>query len=304
MRKFLALFTENWRLKVFSLLISVALFYLVRSDKDAEGTLVVEVEYVNAPQEQVLLNELIPSVKLNIRGPWTGVRRLDGDTWSRKLVVDLSRVKADRYDLDSTMFQLPKGIRVTAITPQYLPIRMEQRMSRVVPVTIKVENNRNFLLTETSVEPAKIRLTGPKSAVLGFSSITLPPYVLEEDGTKEFTVPLPELPTNVEVSPKIKEFRVRIVAEKAIASRQFSRLAVAVRGYRGKVSLEPKTVDVVVEGPRKSLAALGAGQLAPVVELPAKPSERDFLAPVSLSRMPPEFHVRVIPAQVRVRLVP
>lgn len=302
MRKIFSFFTDNGRLKLISLTISVFLFYVVRSDKDAEGTLMIDVDYINAPQEQVLLNELIPSVKLNIRGPWTGVRRLDGTTWPHKLVVDLSRVKADRYDLDSTLFQLPKGIRVTGITPQYLPIRMEQRMSRVVPVTIKVENNRNFLVTETSVDPAKIRLTGPKSVVLAYSAITLPSYTVDEDGAREFKVPLPDLPSNIEISPKINEFRIRIVAEKAIASRQFSHLTVTPRGYKGKVTFEPKTVDIVLEGPRKNLAALSAAQLIPVVELPTKPTEREFFAPVTLFKLPPEFHARIFPSQVRVRL--
>ena len=200
------------------------------------------------------------------------------------------------------MFQLPKGIRVVSITPQYLPIRMEQRVSRVVPVNIRLENNRNFQVNEVSVKPAKVKLTGPKSAVLAYPAITLPPYTLEEDGTREFQVPMPELPAKVEVSPDIKVFDVRIVAEKAIASRQFSRLPVTVHGYRGKVMLEPKTVDVMIEGPRKSLAALGAGQLVPVVELPPKPAEREFSVPVTLSKLPPDFHVRVFPSQVRVHL--
>jgi len=303
-RRFLALFTHNWRLKFFSLLISVGLFYFVRSDKDSEGTLVVEIEYVNAPKEQVLLNELIPSVKLSIRGPWMGVQKLDGETWHRKLIVDMARLKSDRFDLDSTMFLLPKGIRVTNIMPQYLPIRLEQRIVRNVPITLKLENNRNYNVTETALDPSRLKLSGPKSLVLSFPSLPLPSYSVQKEGTQEFMLPLPELPSNIEVSPDVKEVKVRIVVEKAISARQFSRIPITVRGYKGKYSLEPKTVDVTIEGSIKGLKNLTTASIVPVIDLSKRPEEKEFYAPITLQKLPAEFHTRVLPSQVKVKLLP
>jgi hypothetical protein len=300
-RRLLALFTRNWQLKLFSLVISVGLFYYVRNDKDSEGTLLVDINYVNKPDGLVLLNELIPSVKLSIRGPWMGVRKLDGATWRHKVTVDLSRIKSDRYDLDSTMFLLPKGIRVTGIMPQYLPVRLEQRIERTVPISFKLENNRNFLVSETSLEPAKVKLMGPKSLVLSFPNLPLPPWTVQKEGVSEFTLPLPELPSSIQVKPDVKEVRVRVVVEKAITSRQFSRIPVLVRGARGKYTLEPKTVDVMVEGSRKSLANLTPASIVPFIDLGKKPVEEEHYVPVQLQKLPTEFHSRTLPSQVKVR---
>lgn len=304
MRRILGLFTHNWKLKVFSLLISVGLFYFVRNDKDTEGTLVVEIQYTNPPEGQVLLNELVRSVKLGIRGPWMGVRKFDGETYRDKLVVDLSRIRGDRYDLDPTLFQLPKGIRVTSIMPQYLPVRMEQRLERTVPVTLKIDSNRNFTVTETALEPSKIKLAGPKSVVLSFPTLPLPPYAVTREGTQEFTLELPELPSSLQMTPAVKEVRVRVVVEKAITSRQFSRIPVTVRGYKGKYSLEPKTVDVTVEGSRKGLANLTPASIVPYIEVGRKPAEKELYLPILLQKLPAEFHTRVMPTQIKIKLLP
>ncbi|MBU1243616.1 hypothetical protein KJ612_10495 [Myxococcota bacterium] len=304
MRRFLALFTHNWQLKILSLLISVALFYFVRSDKDSEGTLVVDIQYVNPPKDQVLLNELIHSVKLSIRGPWMGVRKLDGETWHRKLTVDLTSLKGDRVDLDSTMFGLPKGIRVTNIMPQYLPIRLEQRITRTVPVTLKLENNPNFHVTETAIDPNKVRMSGPKTLVLSFPSLPLPSYAIQKEGSQEFTLPLPELPPNIEILPNVREVKIRIVAEKSFAARQYSRIPITVLGYKGKYTLEPKTVDVAVEGSTKGMRNFTSASIVPVVDLSKKTTEQEFYVPVTLQKLPSEFHARVLPSQVKVRLLP
>ncbi|PKN59775.1 MAG: hypothetical protein CVU53_06495 [Deltaproteobacteria bacterium HGW-Deltaproteobacteria-11] len=304
MRRFLALFTHNWQLKIFSLLISVALFYFVRSDKDSEGTLVVEINYTNPPKDQVLLNELIHSVKLSIRGPWMGVRKLDGETWHRKLTVDLSNIKGDRVDLDSTMFGLPKGIRITNIMPQYLPIRLEQRITRTVPITLKLENNPNFHVTETAIDPNKVKLSGPKTLVLSLPSLPLPSYAVQKEGSNEFSLPLPELPPNIEVQPNVKEVKVRIVAEKSFSARQYTRIPITVKGYKGKYLLEPKTVDVAIEGSTKGMRSFNSASIVPVIDLSQKTTEKEFYVPVTLQKLPAEFHSRILPTQVKVRLLP
>lgn len=301
MRRLLALFTRNWQLKIFSLVISVILFYYVRNDKDSEGTLLVDINYINKPDEQVLLNELIPSVKLSIRGPWMGVRKLDGATWRSKLTVDLARIKSDRYDLDTTMFVLPKGIRITGIMPQYLPVRLEQRIERLVPVAFKLENNRNFLVSETSLDPGKIQLSGPKSLVLSFPTLPLPPWTVQKEGVSEFTLPLPELPSSLKLKPDVKEVKVRVVVEKAITSRQFSRIPITVRNGKGKYTLEPRTVDVMVEGSRKSLANLTPASIVPYIDLGKKTTEKEFYLPIQLQKLPVEFHSRALPSMVKVR---
>ncbi len=302
MRWLLVLFTNNWKLKVFSIAISVGLFIFVRSDKDSEGTLTVDIEYINPPGEQVLLNELIPQVKLALRGPWMGVRRLDGAVWERKLRVDLASIRADRFDLDSTMFPLPKGIRIMSISPQYLPIRMEERIQRPVPITLKVESDRDHTVTETTLEPNRVMMSGPRSLVLSFATLPLPTHKVEKDGQQEFMLPLPELPASIFLEPAVREVKVRISVEKAISVRQFSNITLAVRGAGNRVQVEPRVVDITVEGPRKTLYLLQPSSIIPYVELLRNPPENEYFAPVLLEKLPPEFHFRVMPSQVRVKL--
>ncbi len=303
----LTFFTKDWKLKGFALLIALALFMVVRNDKDTEGTITVEVRYVNQPSTMTLMNKLLFSVKLLVRGPWTRVKKLTRQKRSTILTVDLSEVRGGRYELDSTMFKLPKGIRVTSISPSHLPIRMEALLTRTIPVTLgKVKTGRFFTPTEILLRPDKVTIRGPKSDVLSVLSIPLPSLTITKAGVTEKTFTLPELPPRLVLTPNVAQIAVRITVEKIKESKSFPAIPLLVDGELSGTgsSLSHSVVKVVVTGDKKALFGLSPALLKPYVVIPKEFNGPTLDLPILLRTLPPGFKVKTYPNTVRLTKTP
>ncbi|MBN2722472.1 MAG: hypothetical protein JXR95_00205 [Deltaproteobacteria bacterium] len=296
-------FVTDWQLKIMSLFLAVVLFFIVRSDKDAEGTLYVDVVYVNKPANHMILNDLNYNLKLVVRGPWTIIKKLNKKQYEKPLSIDLSRVVSDRYELDSTMFDLPRGMKVSSISPQYLPIKMEAVLKRVIPMNIRVNPGRFFQVSEIKITPDKFKISGPKSMVISITEIPLPPLHIQKEGITEKDIPIPELGPNITIEPNLSKVHVKVFVEKAVSTKKFPGLEVGISSGSIDTSglkISPSTVTVIVEGDKKSLFSLPPSFVKPVVYLSRHPGEETLNLNVTVKGLSSSFNYRVIPNKVKV----
>src|SRR5436305_1947542 len=84
--RFLSIFTENWSLKIISLMIALALYVVLHSGGDQQRTIDVEVNQIPGKDSSKILLTTIPSrVRVTLRGP-------------RALIEDLPAI--DSIDVD------------------------------------------------------------------------------------------------------------------------------------------------------------------------------------------------------------
>jgi hypothetical protein len=76
---FIKLLTQNGRLKLLSLALSVGLFSIVHSDQDAQRSLFVDVVTVLPPPSKgrMLISEIPDQVKVTLRGSRTRISAID-----------------------------------------------------------------------------------------------------------------------------------------------------------------------------------------------------------------------------------
>ncbi|MGM0597290.1 MAG: CdaR family protein [Myxococcota bacterium] len=275
-------FYHNWLLKLMALVIALALFIVVRNDKDTEGIINVKVKYINKPDDKILMNNPIHKIKLMVRGPWAQIKKLDGTIMDKNLIVDMGAIKNSRFYLDHTLFELPEEIRISNISPQYLPINLETKLRRTVPLNIQVKSSRFLEVSEVKLDPDKIIISGPKSLVLSFPQLSLPPLKIKEDGVFEKKIDLPELPPKIKIKSNIKQITVKIVAEKSKTTKNFNDIPIRMENPSTDFTLVPEHVKITVDGYQSKLYSFSPSQLKPYVEIPEQPKKQVQLLPVRL----------------------
>ncbi|MDA3862332.1 MAG: hypothetical protein PF689_00525 [Deltaproteobacteria bacterium] len=292
-------FYHNWSLKLMALVIAIALFIVVRNDKDTEGIINVKVKYINQPDDEILMNNPIHAIKLMVRGPWAQIKKLDGTIMDKNLTVDMSTIKNSRFYLDHTLFELPNEIRINNISPQYLPINLETKLRRTVPLNIQVKSGRFLKVSEVKLEPDKIIISGPKSLVLSFPQLSLPPLKINEDGVFEKKIKLPELPPKIEIKSNIKEISVKIVTEKSKTTKVFNNIPIRLDNPSTDFTLLPEHVKITVDGYQSKLYSFSPSKLRPYVEIPKQPEKQIQFLPV---RLKPEkgLSFQISPEKVKV----
>ena len=124
--------THDVPLKLVALVISIALFVVVRSDKESATGVLVRVIYT-LPTDRVLVSDPVSEVKLAIRGPWTKIQNLD-ERELEPIRIDLSRSKETVLHFSESMVSLPYGLRVVSMMPTQTKLVFEPRAERNVPV--------------------------------------------------------------------------------------------------------------------------------------------------------------------------
>ena len=77
------------------------------------------------------------------------------------------------HEVDDSRIELPRGARIVSRSPASIEIQFEKRGRKAVRVRPDLEGEpaAGFVVTNVSVEPARVWLTGARSAVLRLSEV-------------------------------------------------------------------------------------------------------------------------------------
>jgi len=224
---------SNFGLKVLAIVIAVGLW--VAGHRDVERAVEVPVEFRNIPSDLMVLDNRVDYVVLRLMGPRTLVSTLDAGDLKLNLDLDGAKAGSVSYPLNSTSFNIPRGVTIARITPPVVHLRLEPMIKRMLPVTVRFVNKppAGQRIGETSVEPESVSVLGPAEEVRRLVSIETLPIDLEDNrnpikrkvrlstGGKPFSFS----PDQVDVSITLEEEEI---------SRAFSNIDVEAKGFGGK----------------------------------------------------------------------
>ena len=307
------LFIDNLGLKVSSLAIAMAIFWLVRGSEQAQRSVYVDVVAVTPPEtaERMLTSDLPAKVRLTLRGSRSLLNTLRVDSIP-PVQVDLSNNSSDLYYFESEAFEIPGGMEVLQVAPPTIPLTWADRGRRSVPVAAQLtgQPEPGLMVVSTSVRPESLMLRGPTPQLSGFDQVLSSPINLASlpAGRHERRVPISHLPAYMEVEgqrPRDEVFvTVTVEVAQEIADRTFSRAEVAALGNVSE--LRPSRVRVIVRGTPTLVTGMEPSSLVPYVEA----SQLDPLAgaqslPVRVRGLPRGVElVRVEPEEVLVTPAP
>lgn len=288
--------TDNLGLKAFALAASIVLFSLVRSEEDAQRSVMLDVVALLPPPESetILISDIPDQVKVTLRGSRSRINSLQRDELPT-VQIDLTDTKSRFYYVDASAIKLPATITIVRIEPAVFPLKWTTKASRKVPIKPRLTGSPGAGLSVQKpivVMPSEITIVGPKNEVKSISKVHTSLIELDglEPGKHERRVPLEPLPNYVTY---LEDTSANVVLEVTteMAERTLVRLELAAVG-EGDVVFRPPRVAVTLRGPRYALQDIDPEQLVPFVEI-------DGLASNSGAR-PLRVKIRGIPDSVEV----
>jgi hypothetical protein len=162
------LLTRNAGWKIFSLLVSLILWFAYASEPEVGAFVSVPVEYRGMPEELEIGSDLVDSVAIDIRGPSYMVAGFSGG--KSPLVLDFSAIHKPgerTFHIDERSANLPSGVRLVRAIPAQIRFEFERRTSVDVPVQVRFAGKlgNGYELQRYEVDPKTLTLIGPENHV-------------------------------------------------------------------------------------------------------------------------------------------
>lgn len=267
---------KNWILKLSSFFFALLLWYFVVGEDKVDRTLFIPMEIVNLPQELVISNQFKRELEVTINGPRGLIKSLNRHDVTR--AVDLTDASpgtvAVRNDLNSIPF--PHGIRVLRIQPPSIILLLDKLLHKNLQIkaVIKGQPPEGYEMTEISLEPPSMPITGPQVIVGDLNMLTTNPINLT--GLKVSAIKQVSLDLNADIASLIGEtvINVKITVKEQLLEKTITNIPIKLHHANPKINfhLKPKTISVKANLPyhlaqdKKKLktffeAAVNAGEL-------------------------------------------
>jgi len=178
---------DNWGIKLVSLVFSVTLWFYVTSKGKTEMTLTVPLELRNTPYHLAVVGSVTGYVDVRVQGQ---ERQLRDIAVEKKVggIIDLSMATAgeNMIRISPDNIRRPSGVAVTYITPSEITVKLEPLMRKALRLTPLLHGApaAGYRIARIKVEPSKITIEGPASALSVFNKLqTLPIDIQGADAT-------------------------------------------------------------------------------------------------------------------------
>lgn len=233
-----------------------------------ETSLLLPVDYANVPDDMILTNFHTDKIEVRIKCRPQHIEKLSRESlvYPADIYTDLAfdpaggtdAIEPGRYLLPVDKNRIPLGssVSIINITPSYLSIRLERKVTRVFKVMVPFigETAKGYMALSPVCEPATVALTGAQSLINRIKQLTTKPVDLtnaNEDFKKEVPLDL-EQPELFTVAQSI--FVVSVPIQPLPGTRTIEQIPIKFQNRPGeKVSIEPSSISIDLKGPQEDL---------------------------------------------------
>lgn len=170
-------------LKLISVLLSLFLWAYVLNSEKVRFEKTVLLEYI-LPEDMMFAQKPPMEVTFLIEGPRAFVRTV-ADREDR-LVIDLNRANSKRQlsfpvDINPAQLSLPFGMVVERVLPRRIPIKLERKASKIVPLKLQFigELPEKLSLIKPILKPSEVEVYGPRSVIATLKELPVRPIDLD-----------------------------------------------------------------------------------------------------------------------------
>ena len=229
--------------------------------------LLLPVAFSNVPENMVLTYYHTDKIDIRVQADPRDIEQLNRKSiqYPADLYTDLEfdpagasgSVDAGHYVLpvDQNRIPLEPSIKILDITPPYLSVRLEDKISKSVPVSVPLvgEPAQGRIFLEAAPEPAQVTLTGAQSAVEAIEVVRTKPVDLSQAGeTFKREIPLDiEAPDLYTASHSI--IVVTVPIQEKMVTKTLENIPIRLVNATGKARLEPERITIDIRGPYETL---------------------------------------------------
>lgn len=292
----------NASLKVVSLIIAVVLWFVVLGSRNAEVTKEIPIEIIT-PTDLVVANDVPDKVAFRLSGPKAFLRNiLNRKEEPIRVNLSIGKPGLVTYRFYGENLQVPIGVKVLAINPTAIIVKLEYIKRKDVPVKLLTEGEvpAGYKMTRMELITPTVRLRGAESRIDQVAEAPSVPVNLghvHESSEREIALDLSKLPNvlldgdlpkvRFEVVQSTANFKIRNADIKVLTNRRFS--------------VDPKEVVLYVRCSPEELRQLDRSKVYAVADLRNKGA--GAYEPSIAVHLPSNIKlIKVLPAKVKVVL--
>ncbi|MCZ6779023.1 MAG: CdaR family protein [Acidobacteria bacterium] len=166
--------TGNLLLKILSLALAIGIWLVVIGEEKLEFSFPAPLVLRGLPETMALAQMPIDQVVVRLRAPEALLRGLTaGDIGVR---LDLTGLTPGEYllPLRRDQVSIPFSAELLTVTPEVVPVIIEPKVLREIPVDVRVEGVplEGIRIAGVEVEPSQVAVEGPEGAVLAVSVVS------------------------------------------------------------------------------------------------------------------------------------
>lgn len=188
----LSVLSENWILKLLSLVFALILWFFVMGERKLEVGYTVPLELKNVPPGMMVANEVPSLVDVRLSGPRTLLMNLGPKDISISVdLVDLKPGLTSFKRLEERL-NIPSGVKVTRLSPSFIDVKLERIREKKVPLKVVFSGlpAEGFQLGSVRLKPEQVTVEGAESEIKDITEVPTDPVDVE--GVKaSFTLMVP-----------------------------------------------------------------------------------------------------------------
>ena len=260
-------FTQDLWLKTVALGFALAFWGSVQLSTDVSESVSLRVSF-RAPEGQMVVGDKFFRVQVSVTGSLGAMeqyrRRRDGDVVY--IPTDSFGLGNSTIYLNRDLLGLPKSLRVEAIRPSVVRVKVARRITRQVPVRAQIQGKPSAGLTvkRWEVLPDQVTVDGPEEEVSALKEVLAGPISVDEEvGNVVRTAKLRTGVLGVQVVD-LHEAEVRVEIAAPLLDRAVEGVQVVVKSET--FAAQPAEVSLRLKGPLDTLDRLEAADLRAVLD--------------------------------------
>jgi hypothetical protein len=203
----------NFGTKAVSIVIAAVLWGIVLGSRSVEVTKEVPLEIITSPNI-VASNDIPDRIAFRLSGPKAFMRTiLDRKEEPVRVNLSSSKPTVVTYRFFSDSIRVPIGVKVLAVNPTSILIKLENLKRRDVPLKLNIQGTppEGFRIVKAEVKPETVRIKGPESRVDGITELTTSPIdVSQIRANLEKEVPLDLSKQNVQLEGSLPRLLIQL----------------------------------------------------------------------------------------------
>ncbi len=270
---FRAAFLENLGLKIFSLVLAVSLFAVLRGQQERQQRTIPVAVILRLPpesSERELMTPTPANVHATLRGSTRAIDQLI-QNGVPPIEIDLRDGTREILAFDPNMLSLPRDVEVRFIDPPSIRLEWQNIVTRRIPLQASITGKPTdgyVVKGELEVEPQQVSVRGPAGLVEVMQFVRLAAFDVSglTEGVHRRRVAMDAPPSRV-IALGPTSANVNVTIARRVSEIKFANRPIEVVGVTGGYAV-PRNVDVTIVGPPEVVRALRAEQVVPRVQLP------------------------------------
>lgn len=287
------LFVVNGSLKLIAFVLTLALFIWVREDRQSAVQAFVPVR-VQFPEGMVLVSDPPERLRVTVIGRWSDLNTFDPSQ------VPAVSVEADEdtnglVSISSDMIELPPGLRIDTIQPNFVRVELEPGATRSVPLRPRIvgEPGQSFALGEVSVRPQRVPVTGPRSSITDLEYLWTEPVDITDrtesfDKRVQLRVDDPLIQYDVD-----RPITVRVPITTEEVTRTIQEVSVVGVNTTYAIKIRPNSATVTVRGAKPIVDKMSPDSIYAAIDLSeeSRKPPGTFSKTARIANLPPDVNL-------------